>query len=45
MTRKDTALIEIRAGTGGLEAKLWAEELLRMYSKFAQKKNIKFSGI
>jgi len=31
------AIIEIRAGTGGLEASLFAADLFRMYSKYAQK--------
>lgn len=35
------AIIEIRAGTGGDEAALFASELLRMYSRFAEKKNFK----
>lgn len=30
-------IMEIRAGTGGLEASLFAAELFRMYSKYAQK--------
>jgi len=30
-------ILEIRAGTGGLEASLFAGDLLRMYSKYAQK--------
>ncbi|MGH7198606.1 MAG: peptide chain release factor 1 [Candidatus Omnitrophota bacterium] len=30
------AILEIRAGTGGLEAGLFAAELFRMYTKFAQ---------
>ncbi|UCH11940.1 MAG: peptide chain release factor 1 [Candidatus Omnitrophota bacterium] len=34
-------IVEIRAGTGGLEAGLFAQELFRMYSKFAQKNNWK----
>ncbi len=34
-------IVEIRAGTGGLEAGLFASELFRMYSKFAQKNNWK----
>jgi peptide chain release factor 1 len=33
----DVAIIQVRAGTGGEEAKLWAEELLRMYIRFANK--------
>lgn len=35
------AIIEIRAGTGGDEAALFASELLRMYTRFAEKKNFK----
>ena len=31
-------IMEIRAGTGGLEASLFAADLLRMYSKYASKK-------
>lgn len=34
-------IMEIRAGTGGLEASLFAADLLRMYSKFAARKNWK----
>jgi peptide chain release factor 1 len=34
-------IMEIRAGTGGLEASLFAAELFRMYSKYAQKNNWK----
>ncbi|OGV91837.1 hypothetical protein A3A66_02500 [Microgenomates group bacterium RIFCSPLOWO2_01_FULL_46_13] len=35
------ALIEVRPGAGGEEAKIWAEELLRMYSRFAERKGYK----
>ncbi|MCM8765109.1 MAG: peptide chain release factor 1 [Candidatus Omnitrophica bacterium] len=38
--RKD-CIVEIRAGTGGQEAALFASDLFRMYSKFAEKKNWK----
>lgn len=31
-------LLEIKGAAGGDEAKLWAEELIRMYIRFAQKK-------
>ena len=34
----DTAIIEVRPGPGGLEAKFWAQDLVRMYYRFAQKK-------
>lgn len=30
------ATLEIRAGAGGEEAKIWAEDLLRMYMRFAE---------
>ncbi len=38
-------IMEIRAGTGGLEASLFAAELLRMYSKYAAKKGWKTEPI
>jgi len=34
-------IMEIRAGTGGLEASLFAADLFRMYSKYAQRNNWK----
>lgn len=34
-----SAIVEIRAGTGGEEAALFAAELYKMYSKYAQLKN------
>ena len=34
------AIIEIRAGTGGDEAALFAADLFRMYSKYAEKKGM-----
>jgi peptide chain release factor 1 len=40
-----TAYIEIRGATGGDEAKLWGEDLLRMYTRFAIKKNWKVEAI
>ncbi|KKP30456.1 MAG: Peptide chain release factor 1 [Parcubacteria group bacterium GW2011_GWA2_31_28] len=42
ITNKDNsnkAIVEIRAGTGGDEAALFASELLRMYQLFAEKNN------
>ena len=33
------AIIEIRAGTGGLEASLFAADLFKMYEKVSNKKN------
>jgi peptide chain release factor 1 len=36
-----TAYLEIRGATGGDEAKIWGNDLLRMYSRFALKKGWK----
>jgi len=36
------AILEIRAGTGGLEAALFAGDLLRMYEKYAERKGWAF---
>jgi len=36
-----TAYLEVRGATGGDEAKIWGQDLLRMYSRFAIKKNWK----
>jgi len=36
-----TAYLEIRGATGGDEAKIWGNDLLRMYSRYAVKKNWK----
>ena len=37
----DIAILEIRGATGGDEAKIWAGDLLRMYSKYAFSKGFK----
>ncbi|MGH7245910.1 MAG: PCRF domain-containing protein [Candidatus Levyibacteriota bacterium] len=34
-------ILEMKGAAGGEEAKLWGEELLRMYNRFAQKKGFK----
>jgi peptide chain release factor 1 len=36
---KKNAILEIRAGTGGLEASLFAADLYKMYEKYVIKKN------
>ena len=36
------AIIEIRAGTGGLEASLFASDLYKMYEKISQKKKMDY---
>lgn len=38
-------ILEIRAGTGGIEASLFAADLLRMYSKYAMKREWKLELI
>ncbi|MGB9706903.1 MAG: peptide chain release factor-like protein [Microgenomates group bacterium] len=37
----NVAILEIRAGVGGEEAKIWADDLLRMYFRFAEKQGWK----
>ena len=39
------AIVEIRSGTGGDEAALFAEDLLKMYSKYSEKKGWKLDVI
>ena len=39
---KKNAIIEIRAGTGGLEASLFASDLFKMYEKVSHKKKMDF---
>lgn len=39
--QKETAIVEIRAGTGGQEASLFAADLFRMYSRYASSQNWK----
>lgn len=34
-------ILEIKGATGGEEAKIWADELIRMYTRFAQNKGFK----
>ncbi len=43
--RDRNIIMEIRAGTGGLEASLFAADLLRMYSKYAAKNGWKVEPI
>jgi len=41
----DVVILEIRPGTGGEEAKIWAQDLLRMYTRFANSQGWKVSQI
>lgn len=41
----NNAIMEIRGGAGGDEAKLFAEDLLRMYMNFAQSKKLKLEPL
>ncbi|KKS97628.1 MAG: peptide chain release factor 1, peptide chain release factor 1 [Candidatus Gottesmanbacteria bacterium GW2011_GWA2_43_14] len=38
---QNVAIIEVRGGTGGDEAKIWAADLSRMYGRFSQSKGFK----
>jgi len=40
-----TIYLEVRGATGGEEAKLWGQDLLRMYSRFALKKGWKTEAL
>lgn len=42
---RNNAIMEIRGGAGGDEAKLFAEDLLRMYMNFAQSKKLKMEPL
>jgi peptide chain release factor 1 len=43
--KNQKAYIEIRGATGGEEAKLWGGDLLRMYFRYATKKNWKVTSV
>lgn len=38
-------LLEVRAGTGGDEAGLWAGNLVRMYQRYSERNSLKFSPV
>lgn len=42
---KQTCYIEVRSAAGGDEAKIWADDLTRMYLRYAMKNNLKFSEV
>lgn len=39
------AIVEFRPGAGGEEAKIWVEDLKRMYLRFAEEEHLKFSKL
>ena len=41
ITQTANAIIEIRGGAGGDEAKIWANDLMRMYTRYAENKGLK----
>jgi len=43
--RTGDAIVEIRQGAGGDEAKIWAEDLLRMYSRWADTTGFKLEAV
>lgn len=45
MDNLQTVFLEIRGATGGDEAKNWGADLIRMYSRYATKKNWKLSWV
>lgn len=42
---KSKAIIEVRGGAGGDEAKIWADDLLRMYMRYCDAKGLKYEFI
>ena len=43
--QKKGSIVSVMAGAGGDDAKDWAQMLLRMYTKFAERKNWKFAWL
>jgi peptide chain release factor 1 len=39
------AILEVRSGTGGGEAKIWADDLLRMYIRYCNRKDFSVSQV
>lgn len=42
---KSDAIFELRGGAGGDEAKIWAQDLMRMYQRFAENNGLKIEYI
>ncbi len=40
-----SVIIEVRPGTGGEEAKIWAEDLLKMYTRFANSQKLEVTKL
>jgi peptide chain release factor 1 len=45
LPENSNAIIEIRGGAGGDEAKIWGNDLMRMYSRYAENKGLKIELI
>lgn len=45
MLNSNIVILEIRGAAGGDEAKIWAEDLLRMYSRYAASQNWKIQSL
>ncbi len=44
-TRQGNAIIEVRSAAGGEEAKIWADDLLEMYTRFADSQNLQITPL
>lgn len=45
IVNSNIAIVEVRPGTGGDEARIWADDLLRMYIRFCNRKGFSVSQI
>lgn len=43
--QSNSVIIEVRPGTGGEEAKIWAEDLLKMYTRFANSQKLEVTKL
>jgi len=45
IVNSNIAILEVRSGTGGGEARIWADDLLRMYIRFCNRKGFSVSQV